>query len=483
MIKKIQSQLIGLDELKSETILAYSVVKDLYIINRKIETSILDGSFFRDCVFIEASFTHSDLNATRFENCSFNNVNFSDCDIQSSIFSKCSFAKCSFKSSSILNCTFKEVEFIECDFQYSSFSQSNIINSNFKKANFKHSLTQLNRFYHCFFGDTVLGNASFCFNIMKMCCYQNVAFGINNVAFLYGIQLSDVKNSKLVYLGKKQIIQNEKDDNFLKMLIQSYNKRKLYFGVPLLFLNFTDKSVYECLEGIVDLIHTCTQGKILLKYTEISYITMILEELSVDRILPLITLKDIINALEYYEQRIHGSQKFLSEISVSKFKCLNIYGDIITKLFESISKIENASESLNIECFFLQKPEISIHKFLDEINLQYGAKYKVIEERYGSYIVSLIGTFNDLKDLLIVIAQCAGLIKLIVNITKTTEKLLSDSSLLVNNKRESTGVIPVNQISDIKKTKTVKKICSLSLKCGFSTFNLKKISVTTESNR
>lgn len=483
MIKKIQSQLIGLDELKSETILAYSVIKNLYILNRKIETSILDGSFFRDCLFNEVSFTHSGLNATRFENCSFNNVNFSDCDMQSSVFSKCSFSKCSFKSSSIINCTFKEVEFIECDFQYSNFSQSNISDSNFKKANFKHSLTQLNRFYHCFFGDTILGNASFCFNIMKMCCYQNVAFGVNNVAFLYGIHLSDLKKSKLVYLGKKQIIKNENDDNFLNMLIQSYNKRKLYFGVPLLLLNFTDKSVYECFEGIVDIIYTFARGKILLKYTDISYVIMILEELSADKILPLITLKDIINVLEYYEQRIPESQKFLSEISVSKFKCLNIYRDIITKLFESISKIENVSESLKIECFFLQKPEISIHKFLDEINLQYGAKYKIIEERYGSYIVSIIGTFNDLKDLLIVIAQCAGLIKLIVNMTKTKEELPSDSSLLVTNRRELPGIIPVNQIADIKKTKTVKKICSLSLKCGFSTFNLKKINVTTESNR
>lgn len=399
---------IDVNSLVSNSDLSYKIINHVDIIGKKVVQSKLDGSIIKNSNIIKSDFSRCDINVARIENCTFVNVDFTSADIISSIFSNCEFIECNFEESHISDCDFINVKFDKTKLSNCSFLNSTIRRANFISSDFSSSTIVLNKYYDTSFNNMSLGDTTFEYHIMRNCEFNNVIMNTDSLAYMYGCEKEQLHSVKLIFLGNLIDEDYQFDSIFFNQLFEGLVAKHWYLAALLLRMNYKFISIYEGLNMILELFIKQDSAGFIIKGDELKYLINILNEQHTMGELPSSILCIYIERLKSINNNSVTKNREILEnlyITASKLKDIQdveIYN--ISKFLED----NFTNETITAELVFKEKPLMDPYRFFSCINQQSDSNIRIVHERIGSYIVTIICTSYAIGQILKFIKYLTG---------------------------------------------------------------------------
>lgn len=399
---------IDINSLVSNSDLSYKIINNVDIIGKKIVQSKLDGCIIKNSNIFESDFSRCDINVARIENCKFVKVDFTSADIISSIFSNCEFIECDFEETHISDCDFINARFNKTKLSNCSFLNSTIRDANFASSDFRSSTIILNKYYDTSFNNMSLGDTTFEYHIMRNCEFNDVIINTDSLAYMYGCKEEQLHSVKLIFLGNLIEKDYRLDSGFFNELFEGLVAKHWYLAAILLKMNYKFISIYDGLNTILELFIKQDCAGFILKGDELKYVINILNEQHIMGELPSSILHIFIKRLKSINNKSVTKNRDILEslyITSSKLK------DIQDAEIYTVSKFFNdnfANDTITAELVFKEKPLFEPYIFFSCINQQTDTNIRIVRERKGSYIVTIICTSYAIGQILKFIKYLTG---------------------------------------------------------------------------
>lgn len=393
--------------------LTYKIMGDISLAGIDVEQSLLTGTLMRNLAIKNSSFDRCDLEGTKVELCEFNSTTFTSADIRSSEFSKTQFFCCSFDDAFIKNCTFTDCSFVDCTFDASAFTESTLLRCDMKSVSLRGSSNMLNIFKECTFDNVILGDCTFLLHVCLDCSFYNVAFNLDSIGLLFGVDKSTIESNHFIFLGKEQEVATK--DNVCEMLIMEYESRKWVLHAGVSKLNFHMISSLEFLSYLSKYIKLSIEHSIIVKQEDMAFLSNIFTALYESDRLPyfgLIKLLEEVGRISTSTQCL-GSQNDASIHMLMNSAYLNIFRleKKLTTLMPSIQP-EMLSCQSHFTIAFKEKLSTDICSLLDTVARAINdkeANTKLISIYKGSiiyYVYSVVASVLGLQLLIWAMNGC-----------------------------------------------------------------------------
>jgi len=382
------------EDLKPHSDLTYRNLVELNVSGTDVQQSLLTGSLIRRCVWTKIKFQRSDFDGVRAEQSTFVECDFSICDIRSSHFVECKFLSCIFNDAFVDDCDFYRCELKGCSFQGSSLTRCRFADSSIDRCTITPGTFLHNRLYRCAIVDMLLGDASVSYVILRECKLERVTLNAESIGGLFGLTLKQVREAKLVFLGKQEPIPSDAD--VIALASAEYSKRRWYVGELVLALNFGLLSVVGAVEKYLSSAYPRFVEMGFAKGDEVQFVGDILEELANLDKLPLLGLMNVLEWCAALETAVAARGEVKGESSDDALRTLAgraslIVGRQLNKLENAISRpvLPKDDADVILEATFHYEPSIALYKLMNSINafsaLKISHKNGLVRAEAGSY--------------------------------------------------------------------------------------------------
>jgi len=375
--------------------LTYRKLDGLTISDADVYQSLLTGTLIRDSVFTRVKFNRSDLDGLRAERSIFIECDFSTCDIRSSVFTHCKFQSCNFSTSFIDDCEFQVCEFADCSFQDSSitgcrFQKSSLASCRLSPGTFLH-----NKLYGSVISDTVLGDCSLLYVILRDSTLTRVSINAESVGAIFGLTREQLSQANMIYLGNEEPIPPDAD--IVSLIFEEYRKRRWYMGQLVLAINYNLEPILVAFQKYLSRTRERFAEFGFAKGEELEFLGDLLQELAFLDRLPLLTTFNILEWCTDLESIIRQSNPDLPEKSWDSLRTLASRVSLLTstlldRMDRNLPEIESGENDkpLCVRATFYEKPSLPFTELLNLItvaaNLNTAHKSSLVRAEKGSYV-------------------------------------------------------------------------------------------------
>jgi uncharacterized protein YjbI with pentapeptide repeats len=396
---------VAMGELGPHLDLTYRVFDDLTIKDVNLHQSLLNGCLIRNCAFHKVRFSRCDLEQVQFQNCRFTNVNFGNVELASTQISKCSFENCNFESALVSDCVWQDCSLTKCSFQQAVIHTSQFERCHLSNNNLRGASIQLDTFRKVAFEKMKLGDCTFLNHIMDGCSYRDVCVNAESIGSLFGFSERDLLSCNFVYLGQ-DVIGIKAARGLVQSLEADYRGRRWYFMAEVLRLNLNSDppaiSLDACLQAVL---WPASMGSPI-KTGDISFLEMIILELSRRRELPALaalTFPDRIRNFLHQAGRDDHERSDQLKLQQLANRLQGIFLGMLQELTGEIIPLTGRDRRTLAKLTFEKEPSLNVSKFVGEVGRASGLSIhgttRVIREESGSYLLFLQTTLVSLAAL------------------------------------------------------------------------------------
>lgn len=416
--------------------LTYRKLEGLIVSDVDIYQSLLTGTLIRDSVFTRVKFNRSDLDGLRAERSTFIECDFSTCDIRSSAFTHCKFHSCDFNTSFIDDCEFQVSEFDNCSFQDSSltgcrFQKSSLTSCRLSPGTFLH-----NKLYSSAISDTVLGDCSLLYVILRDSTLTRVSINAESVGAIFGLTREQLSQSDMIYLGNEEPIPPGSD--VLHLITEEYRQRKWYMGELVLAVNFNLEPTAAAFQKYLARTYERFAEFGFAKGEELEFLGDLLQELAFLHRLPLLTALNILEWCTELELVIRQNNEDLPEKSWDALRTLAsrvalLTNNLLDRLDQNLPDLKSgeSDRSLCLKATFYEKPSLPFIEFLNSISVAANLdahKSSLVRTGKGSYFEIVYTTLFSLYSLKIFLYLVNGCLIQLTEMRHRAKVLVSEST-------------------------------------------------------
>ena len=375
--------------------LTYRKLDGLTVSDADVYQSLLTGTLIRDSVFTRVKFNRSDLDGLRAERSTFIECDFSTCDIRSSVFTHCKFQSCNFNTSFIDDCEFQVCEFDDCSFQDSSLTSSRFQKSSLTSCRMSPGTFLHNKLYGSTISDTVLGDCSLLYVILRDSTLTRVSINAESVGAIFGLTREQLSQADMIYLGKEEPIPPGSD--VLHLITEEYRQRKWYMGQLVLAVNFNLEPTLIAFQKYLSRTYERFAEFGFAKGEELEFLGDLLQELAFLDRLPLLTALNILEWCTDLELVIRQNNPDLPEKSWDSLRTLAsrvslLTNSLLDRMDRNLPEIESGENdrSLCVRATFFEEPSLPLTELLNTItvaaNLNPAHNSSLFRVEKGSYV-------------------------------------------------------------------------------------------------
>jgi len=433
--------------------LTYRTIDDIDISNINLYQSLLTGSLVRKSRFTNGRFERADLDGVRIEDTEFTDCDFSKADLRSSHFLGCKFESTSLAEAFINDCFFDRCSFINCSFEGASFTKSRLSKTSFSNSTLTQATFIHNKLFECEWSSMMLGNCTFLYLIMRNCLFQNVTMNADAIGAIFGLELAQVDEFNLMFLGKDEV----KPDGFeiTDLLSHEIERRGWYIGQLSLDLNFRRRPIIQAFEVYCSKTFDRFVKMGFAKGDEIEYVADIIDELSFLNRLPLLTVARMLDWCKSLGEALvradtHEVPRQDDAVRSLATRLSVLYYQMLDDLEDSLSEASSMEQSLpvRLQAKFNEEPSLKFTDLLNSIasipELNIDQRTSLINSYRGSYIevvYSTLFTVFALKVFLFLINGC------LIQLTEVKERVKVLKQKKTSKAYSEMAIVPKQKIS------------------------------------
>ena len=225
--------------------------------------SLFSGVVFRRCTIRQCDFERSDFEGARFEQCNIYATNWNHTDIRSTMFVECDISDSTFNYAHVTDNIF-----LRCIISSTSFSASTLMGNVFNNTTLKDVSNTKATILHTDFNNSVfdgvaLADCTALFSIFEACVFKRFIINVDALGLTFGLNLDDLANIKLIFLGKEQMWPDAIDAG--AAVIQSFEARRWPLHLAFARLCYSDlpradawRSIFDVMSNQIALRHGIT---------------------------------------------------------------------------------------------------------------------------------------------------------------------------------------------------------------------------------
>lgn len=388
----------------------------------------LTQSVLSNCIFDRSSIVSLKVNNCIFKNCRFINIDLKTCK-----FVNCNFVDCNFSLANILenifeNCLFEKINFTGASLRENDFNKADMINLDLNGSG-----TTLNCFCITHIKDSIFGDCTIEFNIMKDCIIENSKINIETLGSVYGINKNSLRNVSFLLLG--ETVEETFEDICKKMRDDIINEQRI-IELFVYDVCIGELNVIDATDQLINDLQYIINNNRYLTGEESTFLFNVFKELYNTRKLPFIALYRLCQNLRKMIDYLKIDNKHYEIFLLLSNHLVLIQNAMLADLLnDELFNIHKSNDSVvTTQIIFNKKPDINIVEAFDQI-YEYinGEKPKtiptLISEEQGSYIVVLQIILQSVLALKLFLFLVNGCVKDLTKIRTNFEVLISKKNL------------------------------------------------------